>query len=190
MEEEYSEKAKQEFQNAKKFKRTIPDLTSNELVVFAKLIVANASFGEFGMKLNLNHNEVELHKKRTGIIDVDCAKNFLESLKHKDNIDTLKKQKQKQQDKSDEIIEFQQQEEHIDTDKEYNKSNMQKQLDKSQEINIKPSEFTVLPKFEKKFIADALEIGVNFLVDKWSVKRNDIISELNRLKVSLDEVKR
>jgi len=205
--EEYSEKAKQEFQKAKTVKRVVPDLTPKELILFARMIAESASIGEFSMKLNLGFDEIELHKNRTGITGVDQAKAFLRSLENVDEMASLKEEAKRKKQEDPGIVKFDSEEERVTADTPYDAGKMQDKLENVEvksgiedckaddsetykPLKSRQTGFTVSPNDEAKFKEDASKFGINFLIDKWCVERADVISELKRLGVSLEQVKR
>jgi hypothetical protein len=214
---EFSEKAKSEFRRARNIKYSRPDLTPNQVITFAKLIATNASAISFEAELDMSLGDIQLHKSRTGIMDDNDAKRFLNALA-KSNEPSTEDLREEAQDKKKiqdmGIIPIPENKDPLlNADGPYNMREMQNKMDEKEKEQFKTNmrrlkeelakrqkdsgvdilikkDFRVEEDLEQNFIHSAKEHGVNFLIDRFGVERHDIISELKRLKVSLDEVKR
>lgn len=190
--DDFSEHAKRQYQESKKMKKTKITLDKSQVITFAELLSRNSPLVDYEHKLNLVFADVERQKEVLGLYTPEDAKAFLKAIKASDD---FKKYEEQQMAEKKRIAEAEQREAALKEEqnkpkrkrgrprkkKEYNTANMQKKLDKQQ------------PKPKSNFRADNEEEfkndsrkGICFLMDKYGVKRQDILAELLRLKINAD----
>jgi len=189
--EDFSDFAKQQYQEAKKIKRTKLSLDQSQVIVFAKLLSRNSPLIDYEDKLGLTFGDVEQQKELLGLYSPGDAQAFLKAIAEADDTELLEKKQAEKQARA----EATQREANLKAEnnkppkkkrgrppkkktKEYDTKAMQKSLD-AQQPSLE-SEFRA--EDEDRFRIDARK-GINFLIDKYVVERKDVLAELARLKI-------
>ena len=176
-----------------KTKRMIIDFDSKQLKIFAELIARSASTLEFQTKLDLSPGDIEIQKNRTGIDSVQLAKDFLRALEPNEQ-DILKKDAERlAMKKVDKIIRHEVINDKLDIDKPYDIQKMQKKLTAIQKKSIKISKSVVPFKLNgnkeiEQFKSDSRH-GMNFLMNKYSATRSEIIQTLMDCKMDVENIR-
>lgn len=184
-ENEITERDIAAYQKSKQVKRTRIELSDEDVVKFAELLANEGSSADFEFKLNLSPRDVEIQKAQLGLNTADDARFFLRALDKKDDsiqrekeyreelqvmqqkLDALEAEKKKKVDKDTVSNAY----------KPYNMKTMQKTLDRLTGKTIK-SDFRV--EDENQFLRDS-DRGIQYLMNKYRISRNDAIAELQRL---------
>lgn len=187
-EQEFSDFAKQQYQESKKVKRTKVALDQSQVLVFARLLSRNSPLIDYEDKLGLTFGDVEQQKDVLGLHAPGDAQAFLKAIADADDTDILnKKQAEKEEREAAAKREEQAKEEakpkkrgrgRPKKKKDYNATKMQKKLDAQQPALT--SKFRA--EDEEQFKVDARK-GINFVVDKYGIERKDAVAELSRLKI-------
>ena len=192
-EQEFSDFARKQYQEAKKLKRTVTVLDQNQVIIFATLLSRNSPLIDYEDKLGLNFSDVERHKELLGLYAPGDAAAFLKAIEEADNTDLLNRKQVEKLKRKDAT----EREAQLKNDKpkkkrgrpkkkkEYNTKKMQVQLDKQNPVP--KSRFRA--ENDETFKIDARR-GINFLVDKYVVARKDVLAELARLKINPDMLPR
>lgn len=186
-EQDFSEFAKKQYQEAKKVKRTKVALDQTQVIIFAQLLSRNSPLINYEDKLGLGSGDVETQKELLGLYNPGEATAFLKAIDGADNTDVLNKKKEEMVQRDVAA----QREVDLKSEKpkkkrgrpkkkkEYNTAKMQATMDK-QKVVLK-SDFRA--EDVDRFKVDARK-GINFLMDKYAVERKDVLAELVRLKIN------